>query len=335
MRRFLLSLSLLVLASPVFAADCINNAPFTVFGSVVCQQAASFPGSSTNVDHNQVSFSATAGRSLVVEGYMCVNTTCADPPDWQSAHSYSANDKIRPRSNNPCGYTFIALVGFTSGGLPPASWSTTPCKSSPQTKTDNAHTWSLMYLFPGDNTETLISCFDWSPNSPGYLQSASNGNAYPNWIYYCPSAPSGITAISLVCGVGASTGAKCSYISVFVQEYTGMCGTAPCFDPTDGIGNGTGTSMTATTGSLAYSNELVIGIAGENNDEAITAGSGCVQLDEQFTGNEIMAKQSSGGGGQTCTATFSPSDNWGIMISGIKSAASASLSVPQPLWFGR
>lgn len=307
---------------PVFA-DCQSAGNQTIGGSVICKQGVSRTGVTTNISGDGINISPTAGNQLVMFGYICTTNNCVDSADWVANHTYptfagssqETTGKIIPTVGNPCNFTFASTTGGTSGGTQPATWSTTPCSSSAATVTDNTVTWTpvnLTVAFLG----AAATCVAASPTSPAFLQLRKN---YLNWAWYCPSAPSGITQYQLNCTVASG----CSFISLFIEEYTGMCSTAPCFDSD---GNASAASVTSQLASVSpptrYTNELITYIGGNTNDESLTAGGGCVQVDQQFVGNQIGAKYAAAAGAQSCSISWTGSDTSGVLIVAIKSAAS-------------
>ena len=325
MNRLILLALFLLGCSPAWA-DCQSAGNLTIGGSVICKQAVSKTGTTTNISGDSIAFSPTTGNQLVLWGYMCTTNNCVVSSDWAANHTYptfagsgqETTGKILPTVGNPCNFTFASTTGGTSGGTEPVTWSTTPCGLSSPTVTDNTVTWKAVTLVVGFNGPST-ACVAASPTSPAFLQL---DKTYLNWSLYCPSAPASITQVGMNCSVTLG----CSFISMFYQEYTGMCGTAPCYD-TDGNASAASvqSQSVSTSPGTIYTNELITYLAGTKLDEALTAGGGCVQVDQQasITGNQVGAKYATATGTQSCSTTWTGADTSGMLIIGIKSAASA------------
>jgi len=298
-------------------ADCVSPGNMNLGNGVTCVISRSITGTSKGVSSGVLDAThgnfvpPTSGDALSVFGYLCTTTDCTSPRDWQPRHAYGANSRILPTSNNPCGYTFIDTTPGTSGQSRPTFTTGFPCPATLAVN-DSGMIWTAVLLTITDSAGS--TCYGASPNSPQPLQLAPS---YLNWHWYCPSIGSAIRSITLKCTVANS----CSFISIFSDEYRGMCNIAPCFDQT-ATSNGTGTSMSASA-TTNYAKELITYLSGTVRDESLTASGGCQQLDQYAVGNMVAAATVTVRGAKvSCGATLNPSDHYGMLMSAIKSAGS-------------
>ena len=330
---------MLLLSGFAWAGDCVTSPPQTIGGSVVCHgenSATGIDGGKNGSYNESVTISPTTGYAVIAFAYACFDggqANCINPSNWAASHPYSgcstvanlASCTILPTSNNPCGLVFYATTSGTSGsGGSEPTWSSAGACDSTMTIGDNTVIWTPIQLIMSDNQSSPETCFAASPQSPAALQVAASSN-YFNYAFYCPSIQSGVTSVTATCNVTiSSTYSPCSYISLFVGYYSGMCTPAPCFD-TGGLGNCANcTSLTASTSaSTRYTNELVIGIGGTVKDEALTATNACVQIDQEWVGNQILGKYVTNPGTETCGISWTGRDTGGLLLAAIKSAASA------------
>jgi len=320
------------------AGDCQTVPPISLGSGVSCVKAAGNAGQSTQITIASVSGLGTqTGNQVVLFGYFCTNTSCdaSTIHDWAQNTAYVVGSGgigggasfIQPTLNNSCGFAYVATTAGTSGTTEP-TWNTSSssCMSQTGTISDgyNGLVWTPVYFVVQNLLSQNLSCFAPSPKSPYPLQ---NNKTYLNYLYYCPSMTAD-TGIQINCSVINS----CLFISIFVSVYTGMCGTAPCFD-TAGSANCTScTSLSAWTGNNAYTNDLIIELGGTIADENLTANGGCSQIEEdpvKFPGNLVAARVASSGGVQGCGYTWSPADTAGTLIGAIKSANSVLASTGQ------
>ena len=309
--------ALFLLSASQLLADCVSPGKVALGNGVTCVISRSITGYTRGVSSGVLDAShgnfvpPIPGDALSVFGYLCTTGDCSTPADWQPGHAYGQSSRILPTTNNPCGYTFIDTTPGTSGRTRPIFTTGFPCPTT-LIIDDNGIIWTAVLLTITDSAGS--GCYGPSPNSPQPLQ---HHPSYLNWHWYCPSIGSAIKSITLKCTVASA----CSYISIFSDEYKGMCSTDPCFDQTaTSSGTGTGMSASATT---QHTSELVTYLSGTVRDEKLTANGGCQQLDQYATGNMVGAKTVSGKNVRiSCGAAWSPSDEYGMLLSIIKSASS-------------
>jgi len=328
----LLAIFFLIFCSAVWVG-CRTSAPLNLGGGVTCVKTVGFAGTSNNMTLTfEPAIGKQTGNQVVVWGYFCANSDCStSTTDWAANTSYTKGSSpygaangaslIQPTANNPCGFAYVTTTSGTSstfGNEPVWTTNASPCMAQVGGVRDNTVTWTPLYPKVENGRQVTISCFAASPNSPYPLQ---NDRTYLNYLYFCPSMTSD-SSIQLKCSVENS----CSYISIFTSVYTGLCGTAPCFD-TDGSNNCSScTSLSASTGRGVYTNDFVTSLSGTVKDENLTPSGGCAQIQQDpkyFPGNLVSAKVVSSAGIQSCGATWSPADNAGMMIANIKTANSA------------
>jgi hypothetical protein len=308
---------------------------------LTCTLANNIYTGTPGLSYESLGFAPTATQGVIVWVYYCANaagsTGCEDPGNWAASTAYGQATSycgsggtgvcIYPTVGNPCQLTYITTAAGTSGSSEP-TWNTTGSCSSASSVTDGTVTWApiLQTLKSGTGgTGTALTCFAWSPTSPLPLQTAADGHDYLNWFGFCPSIPSGISAIQSVCSVTDA----CNYLTVIAESYTGLCATAPCFD-VDGSGNTANSSSTSVTGSTAttsYTNEFVVGLAGTVNDEVLTPSNSGVIIDPgggSLPGSNLVeGKVAATTGTQTLGATWSGGDAGGIILGTIKTAESS------------
>jgi hypothetical protein len=321
---------LLLFALPAWAADCQNAAPLNLGQGVTCIWGNSNTGIiSTTGTSSTLTHTFTNTNQAVLFGYYClgVSSICAAPADWQANHAYANGTIIMPTSLtfNPCGYGLVATSAGTnnSGGSEP-TFSSSPCPSSTSTVSDFGVTWTLIKLTIQDSGGSTISCFNYSNNSPLPPQSVGGAvSQLQQWGAYCANLPSGITGIKITCG----NSAYCAFVSIFAYEFTGMCTTgASCIvsDGQNAVASTTSFTVSAT-GTTTQTNELVIGLMGNINDEPLTATNGCLQVDQQFAANEVVAKVVNPAGvTATCGSRWTGSDTGGGTVLLLQTAASAA-----------
>ena len=320
-----------------WSGDCTTAAPLYVGGGVTCQLAASATGTSNAMSSESITFAPTAGQASIVFAYMCTSFGCHvnAPGDWGANTSYGTYSEtgsgasggiIIPHLNNPCQFTFIAEPGGTSGSTEP-TFSTQPCQSSATSISDGSATWVPLLLSIQNQSGTTLSCYSWSPSTPIGLQNNSanwwNAAYYPNYGEVCPSIPSGVTSLKAVC----SYGSYCNFLSIFATSWTGLAPSGTLID-VDGYGSASSaqSESVSTSTSSNYTNELVIALGGTVQDETLTAGGGCGQISNYY-GNLVEAKFVSAKGTPSCSMTWSGADTGGMLIMGVRTAASVAGAV--------
>jgi hypothetical protein len=181
-----------------------------------------------------------------------------------------------------------------------------------------------------DNINPVVeTCFATSPHTPFI-----NGNQ-PLYMWYCPALPSGVTSITMKC----SAAYACTFMSFWVAELSGMCNTAPCWD-VDAFGQALPVnSVTLSTPTTNHTNELIVALFQNNNDEAFSAISPTIVLQSSsslssFPGNMLAGKTSTSTGVYSLTGSWAgPTDKGYGTIGTIKTLQSVSLgtSVSPPL----
>ena len=345
MRRFLL---LLFLSGAARAyATCVTSPPVSLGNGVTCELATdNFQNTNSGAFANvAVNFNPKAGWQSVVMAYTCSATNCKAAPNWLASTEYSATSGtgcgismscVSPTKNNPCGFTFYATAGGTSGSSPP-TWSTLPCQSSAKVISDGSVTWGAEWLQIADGASRPVSCFSWSPSSPAQLQVPYTGNGYLNWAMYCPGIPalSG-GQLKALCMVGNSNLTACTALGLMASAYTGLCTGSSCID-TDGFAsnaNEFSTSLDATTTAATnHTNEMVFYLGGTVNDEALTPTGGCADISEGNANglaprdaNIVAYKATSSSAVETCGQTWSPGDAGGAMTMTVLTAISQATS---------
>ena len=179
-----------------------------------------------------------------------------------------------------------------------------------------------------DQNGSTIACFTWSASSPAPLQPSYAGwYGYLNWAAYCPGAPAGITKIQWVSSVSTNVEA-----SILVQEYTGLCTSAPCIDM-DGVTNSPNGFQTGLIGYLSqrtsYSNELLVALETTVAGEPITTAGPCFNIDPGTTESNVNSNIIAGL--LVASQAYLPScyytwtgvgDAGGILLMSVKTAAS-------------
>lgn len=179
-------------------------------------------------------------------------------------------------------------------------------------------------LTVSDNVNNPEACFTKSPDSPFTLVETSAGaQRIQEYIWYCPHIPSGVTSFSVTCSAVRS----CSYITVWVTEWTGLTtdATVEAFD-TDGGAASTIWGMEAsvsTRTATRYTRDLVIACGDNTEDRTMNPGAPYLQVNQFFPGNMCMARTVTAAGNvQTATSRWSGDDDWYFVIAAIRSAGS-------------
>jgi hypothetical protein len=338
MKKFSALVALLFCAVLAHAGDCKVSPPVTVGGGVTCVSAAYIFGVSSGAA--SIAFTPTATHQLVFFGWQCEFATgsvhpCGAGNDWAASTAYAKTNScfnsgtsscIQPLLKNPCSYAFEVLTTGTSGATEP-TWSTLPCQNSPALVVDGSLTWEAITMTIQNQAGTVLSCFTWSQSIPQELQNTTGTtSSFINFAAYCPNAPSGITSIQLVPSIATAT-----QTSLMVQEYTGLCTTAPCIDVDGYNSNPTSTATTLTVNtSFAnnYTNEMVVAFISTNNDEALTPVSPCAFIDpgstESPANSTVVIGQIVTAAGVTsgCGVTWTGGDTAGGLVMAIKTALS-------------
>ena len=334
MRNLLKLLCLLVMFAAPAWADCQSAAPQAWGAGVSCIWGNSNAGTSAVVGtSNQLTHTFTSGNESVVFGYYCLTNSnvCAQPSDWQANHNYANGTIILPTSAtfNPCGFGVVATSGGTqtSGGSEPTFSTGSPCPTTTSTVSDGGVTWTLIKLTVQDQTGTAISCFNFSNSSPQGPQVTTPGAAstLQQWGAYCANLPSGITGIKVGCG----NNAYCVFVSVFAYEITGGCTAgASCIVTDSQHAASSVTSVTLTTSNTTLTNELMVSLFGNQNDEVFNGPTnGCLQADQNFGANQVVIKAIGPANvTPTCTSSWTPSDTGGGTSMLLKTAVSATPS---------
>lgn len=165
-------------------------------------------------------------------------------------------------------------------------------------------------------------CFTKSPSSPFTLVETSTGAQHlQEYIWYCPSIPSGVTQFFIYCSVANS----CSYITSWASEWTGLTSTtgSGAYDGDGGAASTVqNTTSTCTTSTGIYTNVLTVGATDNTNDESMTPTSPALQINQFFAGNLKMGITFSAAGAHSLVATWTGNDDWYTACANIKSASS-------------
>jgi hypothetical protein len=179
-----------------------------------------------------------------------------------------------------------------------------------------------------DNVNDPEPCFTKSPHSPFTLVETSAGAQHlQEYIWYCPSIPRGVTRFTVTCSMTSS----CSYITVWISEWTGLTTdtTVAAFDADGGAASKVlGTAATVSTEApTRNSRDLIVACGDNSNDISMTPGRPYVVVNQFYPGNLCMAKTVAAAGEvQTATSTWKEADDWYFAIAAIRS----SRSVPIP-----
>jgi len=175
-----------------------------------------------------------------------------------------------------------------------------------------------------DNINSPEGCFTKSPGSPFTLVEASAGRQHiQQYFWYCPHIPDGVVQFVVTCSAVRS----CSYITVWVTEWTGLTAdaTMAAFD-TDGGAASTIQSNAASVSTRAatrYTRDLVIACGDNTDDRTMTPGASYVLVNQFFPGNMCMASAITASGSvQTATSRWAGDDDWYFVIAAIRSAGS-------------
>jgi len=255
MRRLLIAIA--VLAAPLAGQSsteaCAVSTPYSLGNGVTITQCAAgvgvtgTPGGGSGVSYaTGLTVPTAAGNSAVFFGYICE----------QAASNCGSGGSLRYLfpSSTITGYT--AITGAT-------------------------------YLYGAGLQDTLLTGTNATPcNTSAAVPAGLN---YCNFIWYIPSVPSlgSSVYLNMYCSSTApptyTSATDCQFISWFYIEFSGGCTTAgtACSDQT--VNNSTtthnSTSLTVTTGSVAYTHELCLALGGTFNDEALAAtNSGTIVL---------------------------------------------------------
>ena len=176
-----------------------------------------------------------------------------------------------------------------------------------------------------DNINSPETCFTKSPNSPFTLVESSAGAQHiQQYIWFCPSIPGGVSRFTVTCSAMRS----CSYITVWVMEWTGLTAdpTVEAFD-TDGSAASTirGTEASVSTRTATrYTKDLVIACGDNTDDRTMSPGAPYLEVNQFFPGNMCMATTVDASGSvQTATSRWMGDDDWYFVIAAIRSAGSA------------
>jgi len=175
-----------------------------------------------------------------------------------------------------------------------------------------------------DNLNDPEPCFTKSPNSPFTLVETSTGAEHlQQYMWYCPSIPAGVSAFTVTCSVERS----CSYITVWVSEWTGLTSdpTVAAFDTDGGAASKVRETIArvSTNAATRYTRDLVIACGDNTHDLTMTPRRPYAPVNQFYPGNVCMARMVSAAGEvQTATATWKGDDDWYFTIAAIRSARS-------------
>lgn len=189
--------------------------------------------------------------------------------------------------------------------------------------------WDASCATTGTTTMTISSnlanpepCFTASPSSPFTLvETGPDAQHLQQYIWYCSNVPSGVTAITINCSIAAS----CNYMTLWIAEWTGLTTTtgSGAFDGDGGnASTASTTTMSCTTSSGAYINDLIVSVGDNTEDNSTTATSPALQVNQFFGGNIMMAYTSGSTGTHNLQGTWTGADDYYISCAAIKSATS-------------
>jgi len=171
-----------------------------------------------------------------------------------------------------------------------------------------------------DNKNSPETCFAASPHSPFALNETSMGKQQlQEYIWVCPSIPSGVTSFTITCSVAKS----CSFMTLTVTDWTGLAA-SNVFD-VDGGAASTVRQTTATiptSSPTRFTNELLYTFLDNTGDETMSAVSPYAAVLQFWPGNINTAALIASPGPQTAQTTWTRADDWYGAIVAIKSASS-------------
>ena len=171
-----------------------------------------------------------------------------------------------------------------------------------------------------DNLNNPEPCFIPSPHSPFALSETSSGKQQlQEYIWVCPSVPSGVTRLTITCSAENS----CSFMTLTVTEWTGLA-TTNVID-VDGGGASTVQQTTATLSTSSptrYTNELLYTFLDNSLDETMSAVPPYTVALQFYRGNINTSAFITTPGPQTAQTTWTPADDWYGAIVALKSATS-------------
>ena len=171
-----------------------------------------------------------------------------------------------------------------------------------------------------DNKNNPETCFTASPHSPFALNETSSGKQQlQEYIWVCPSIPSGVTSFTITCSVAKS----CSYMALTVTDWTGLA-TSDVFDADGGAASAVQqtTATIPTSTPTRYTNELLYTFLDNTKDETMSAVPPYGVVLQFYPGNINTAALIASPGPQTAQTTWTPADDWYGVIVAIKSASS-------------
>jgi len=164
--------------------------------------------------------------------------------------------------------------------------------------------------------------------------STTVGATYCNYAWYNPNLASSYSSIYLVCSSTApptfTAANDCQFISGDALDITGGCTTSGsgCVDQTNDASNRSNSNATTVSAVASFTNEIIVAMGGNRNDEPVTATNGGTMI---TSANVIYAKTVAGAGSVTLGQSWTgAADIGGILMMTIKTPSSVSRLSRQP-----
>jgi hypothetical protein len=293
-----------------------NKLQFIVAIIVVCALASWVQISESRHHHLFVHLPVTHAASCLTASFSAGGVT------WNCNAAFLGNGNSGSGGQTPQSITYSPAPGTAL-----IIWFYTCADAGACTTNTTGTTYSIK-----DNINNPETCFQQSPGSPFSLADSA-GFKEVGILAVCPSAPSGITSVTVT-----NTANSSAFMAFWLTDFTVSTG-LPSSSTID-KDNSAVSSTTTTSASVTLSantvnpNDLIIGLIDDDNDEAQTGfgtGFGKIVCDTNTNGC-LQAKAVSSTGSYTACAAWSTSptncvgsggtvDSWYAAAMGVKANA--------------